>query len=130
MEPIHGLPIKPFPRPTAVVQRQMEECEDGFINFLGSISMRAHSIGAGRPRFILREIKNCDSGQRLFRRIPPWKLSPFAFLSALYAQRTRGPSHEDAAMFRTAGITSSMNSRNERIASSCVMSPKGKEVIR
>lgn len=35
MEPVHGVPIKSFPRPGAVVQRQMEECENGFINFLG-----------------------------------------------------------------------------------------------
>ena len=35
MEPVQGVPIKPFPRPGAVVQRQMEECEDSVIDFLG-----------------------------------------------------------------------------------------------
>jgi hypothetical protein len=43
MKPVHGLPIKPFPRPVALMERQMEECEDGFIDFLG-IDIHARSF--------------------------------------------------------------------------------------
>jgi hypothetical protein len=45
VEPVHGVPIKPFPRPGAVVQGQMEECEDGLIDFLGiDIHVRAGDV--------------------------------------------------------------------------------------
>ncbi len=56
--------------------------------FLG-IDIHARSFNrCGKDPLHIGEIRNCGSDQRLFHRILPWKIRPFAFLSAFYAQRT------------------------------------------